>query len=139
MQRLDCVLMCPRGRAQTDAACEAPVARFVGERSRIGVPRRRPMGTVAFILEQTEQLARRPPRAPDAQKVCERPLLAENRRRVGTLAQVAPLARIEMSLRRAIDAERLFKLLPKRRKLGIGLSRQRQRSRRERGCSKARG
>src|SRR4029077_20520573 len=107
--------------------------------SRIGVPRRRPMGTLAFILEQPAQLARRPPRAPDAQKVCERPLLAENRRRVGTLAQVGPLATIEMSLRRAIDAERLFKLLPKRRKLGIGLSRQRQRSRRERGCSKARG
>src|SRR5947199_10664514 len=98
MQRLDCVLMRPRRGAQSDAACEAPVARLVGQRGRIGLARRRPMGALALILEQPAQLARRPPRTPDAQKICERPLLAQNRRRVGTLAQVAALARIVMGL-----------------------------------------
>src|SRR5205807_1745076 len=107
-----CVLMRPLSRAEADAPCETPVARLVGKRGRIGFPRRRPMGALAVVLEQPAQLARRPPRTPDAQKVSERSLLAENGRRVRPLAQIAALARIVMGLRCAIDAERLFKLCP---------------------------
>ena len=123
MQRLDRVLMRPRCRAEADAACEAPVARLIGQCGRIGFPRRRPIGALAVILEQPAQLARRPPRTPDAQKVAERSLLAQNGRRVRTLAQVAALACIVTGLRRPIDAERLFKLGSERRKLAISLSR----------------
>ena len=79
--------------------------------------------------EPHAQLARAPPRPFDAQKMAERPRPGEKGRRIGAFAQVAALARVEMALRGAIDAERLFKPAAKHRKLTLVLSRQRLRGR----------
>jgi hypothetical protein len=69
----------------------------------------------------------------------ERPSLSQRQRRVGAFGEITLFACVEMTLRRAMDAERLFKLQPKRRKLGIrALSRLRPRGRRQRRCGEAR-